>query len=399
MAAHRPHPLRTLLLAGLATALGQGLIVPLLPVYANQLGASRFMVGCIFGAFALARTLSMPVFGRISDLRGCKPFITTGFGLYAGISLALISCAQVNSLLIIRFLQGIAAAMILPAILAYAGDMSSEGSEGQTMGRLNAALALGLGGGPVIGGLLKDALGLEAAFAGMGLVSLTGLLITTLFLPPTGEERQRRQSRCRHGTAVTAVMARTASRELGKLWSYRFIYYMCIGTVWSFAPLMADTLFDLSSFAIGAMITAGMMVMTVMAPFSGLWADRVSKRALIVSGGLFAATGMLVLARLTQPWEFYLASILMGIAGGLSAPAVTALAVIIGHRGHNQGRTMALLGTAESSGLVCGPVLAGLAADGWSLQVALGGAALLALTSTMPIMFLAPRLKRACPDR
>ena len=134
-----------------------------------------------------------------------------------------------------------------------------------------------------------------------------------------------------------------------------------------------------------------------MTPYSGIWADRISKRALIVGGGLIAATGMLVLACLTQPWEFYLTSMLLGIAGGLSAPAVTAMAVIIGHRGHNLGRTMALLGTAESSGLVCGPVLAGLAADGWGLQAALGGAALLALMSTMPILFLAPEPEMGVP--
>ncbi len=170
------------------------------------------------------------------------------------------------------------------------------------MGRLNAALALGLGGGPVIGGILKDAFSLNLVFGGM--------------------------------------------------------------------------------------ITSGMMVMTVITPFAGLWADRISKRTLIVAGGATASAGILVLAVLTRPWEFYLSSILLGLAGGLSAPAVTALAVMIGNRGLNQGRTMAVLGTAESSGLVCGPVSAGLVADVWGLPVALGGAALLALVSTIPALFL-----------
>jgi MFS family permease len=83
--------LRTLLLAGWTATLGQGLIVPLLPVYAAQLGASSFLVGCIFGVFALARTLFMPAFGRLSDRRGRKPFITTGVFLYFIFALALIS--------------------------------------------------------------------------------------------------------------------------------------------------------------------------------------------------------------------------------------------------------------------------------------------------------------------
>ena len=394
-AVHSAPVLRALLLAAWAAALGQGLVVPLLPVYANQLGASGFLVGCIFGIFALARILFMPVFGRLSDRCGRKPFITTGLFLYFLVSLALIGFPQVHSLLVIRFLQGMAAAMILPIVLAYAGDMAPEGCEGQTMGRLNAALALGLGSGPIIGGLLSDAFGLNAAFGGMGVVSLTGFLMAVMLLPPTGREMGHRPDR---SPPETATVARAAGRELGKLWLYRFIYYMCIGTVWSFAPLMADTRFGLSSVAIGAMITSGMMVTTAIAPFTGLWADRSSKCALIAAGGLSAAAGMLVLACLTRWWEFYLASILLGTAGGLSAPAVAALAVIIGNHGPNLGRTMAFLGTAESSGLACGPVMAGFAADTLSLPTALGGAALLALLSTVPVLFLAPKFKCACPE-
>jgi MFS family permease len=397
MAAQPGHPLRPLLWAGWAATLGQGIIVPLLPVYADQLGASRLYVGCIFGAFALARTLFMPAFGRLSDGYGRKPFITAGLSLYVGASPALVSLTQVVSLLLIRFMQGIAAAMILPIVLAYAGDLAPAGSEGHTMGKFNAALALGLSGGPIIGGMSADVFGLDAAFVGMGLVSFAGCLIAILFLPPTAEEKGRRS--CRRGREVTtpSVMTRSNSRELGKLWSYRFTYSMCIGTVWCFAPLMAATLFGLSSFAIGAMITAGMMVTTVMAPFAGIWADRISKRFLIVGGGLTASMGMLVLACLAQSWKFYLASILLGIAGGLSAPAVTALAVIIGHRGHDLGRTMAVLGTAESSGMVCGPFLAGLVADVWGLQIALWGAALLALMATLPVLFLAPEPEIGVP--
>ncbi len=390
MTAPAPFVLTNLLLAGWAATLGQGLVVPLLPVYASQLGASGLLVGCIFGAFALARTLFMPAFGRLSDRRGRKPFIAAGLFLYVVVALALICFPDIHSLLLIRFLQGIAAAMILPIVLAYAGDIAPAGGEGRTMGRLNTALALGLGGGPVIGGILKDAFSLNLVFGGMGLVSLAGFLITLQGLPPNKEEIRRRQDRQPRRVEATTTLIRTASRELRKLWVYRYTYYMCIGTVWSFAPLMADTLFDLNSFAIGAMITSGMMVMTVIIPFAGHWADRISKRTLIVAGGVTASAGMLVLAILTRPWEFYLSSILLGLAGGLSAPAVTALAVMIGNRGLNQGRTMAVLGTAESSGLVCGPVTAGLVADVWGLPVALGGAALLALVSTIPALFLVP---------
>ena len=199
-ATHSTPILRTLPLAGWTATLGQSLIAPFLSVYANHLGASGFLAGCIFGVFSLACILFMPVFGRLSDRCGRKPLITTGLLLYPLVALALKGFPHIHSLLLIRFLQGIAAAMILPIVLAYAGDIAPEGCEGRTRGKLNAVLAMGLSSGRVIGGILKD--------------------------------------------------------------------------------------------AIGTRITSGMMVMTMMAPFTERWADRTSKRAFIVAGGLTASVGM-----------------------------------------------------------------------------------------------------------
>ena len=68
----------TLFLAVFANITGVGIVVPLLPVYAKNLGASGFYIGLIFGAFSLSRTFLLPVFGKLSDKHGRKPFITTG---------------------------------------------------------------------------------------------------------------------------------------------------------------------------------------------------------------------------------------------------------------------------------------------------------------------------------
>ena len=54
---------------------GVGIVVPLLPVYAHDLGASGLYIGLIFGVFSLSRTVFLPYFGRLSDKKGRKPFI------------------------------------------------------------------------------------------------------------------------------------------------------------------------------------------------------------------------------------------------------------------------------------------------------------------------------------
>ena len=113
---------------------GVGIVVPLLPIYARDLGASGLYIGLIFGSFPLSRTFFLPYFGRLSDKKGRKPFIVIGLFTYALISLVFILSHSVASLIVLRFIQGITSALILPVTQAYVGDITPKGREGFTMG-------------------------------------------------------------------------------------------------------------------------------------------------------------------------------------------------------------------------------------------------------------------------
>ena len=127
-----------------------GIVVPLLPVYARDLGASGLYIGMIFGVFSLSRTFLLPYFGRLSDRKGRKPFIVAGLFAYALVSVAFIFSDRVDLLIGVRFFQGMASAMIMPVIQAYVGDISSPGREGFIMGLFNMSMFLGLSLGPVV---------------------------------------------------------------------------------------------------------------------------------------------------------------------------------------------------------------------------------------------------------
>lgn len=71
----------TLFFTMFANLTGVGIVVPLLPVYAHQLGAGGFAIGLIFGAFSFSRTVCLPIFGRLSDRKGRKPFIVMAMGM------------------------------------------------------------------------------------------------------------------------------------------------------------------------------------------------------------------------------------------------------------------------------------------------------------------------------
>ena len=96
----------TLFFAIFATVTGMGIVVPLLPVYAHELGASGFYIGMIFGSFALARTFFLTYFGRLSDRKGRKPLIIPGLLAYTLISVGFIFFGEVNALIVLRFFSG-----------------------------------------------------------------------------------------------------------------------------------------------------------------------------------------------------------------------------------------------------------------------------------------------------
>ena len=139
-----------------SSLLGSGIIAPLLPLYADSLGASGVWLGAIFAGFAVSSTISTPIFSKLSDRQGRKRYISTGLFFFGVTSVGFIWASSVYELTLIRFLQGIAGGMIIPIARAYIGDLAPEGEEGKWMGYSNAAFFAGFGVGPLLGGVLAE---------------------------------------------------------------------------------------------------------------------------------------------------------------------------------------------------------------------------------------------------
>ena len=135
--------------------LGVGIIVPILPLYAETLGATGLWLGAIFAAFSLTRSIAMPLIGRFSDRLGRKRFITSGLLIYTLSSLGYIYASSTVELIVIRVIQGFSSAMIIPIAMAFIADISPPDKEGSYMGIFTIALFLGFGCGPILGGLTE----------------------------------------------------------------------------------------------------------------------------------------------------------------------------------------------------------------------------------------------------
>ncbi|UCH24204.1 MAG: MFS transporter [Deltaproteobacteria bacterium] len=353
----------TLFFSIFATVTGVGIVVPLLPVYARNLGASGLYIGMIFGAFSFSRTILLPYFGRLSDKRGRKPFIVPGMFAYTIISIAFLFSNDVNSIIVLRFAQGAASAMLLPVIQAYVGDITPGGREGFTMGLFNMSLFLGLSLGPVLGGIIRDSFDLNAAFISMGCLSFIGFLLSFLLLPPTRDEMV-----VRRGRPPTEWKRLVQDRDIAGLFFFRLAYTACIGIVWGFLPVLADTELSLSSSLIGILVMLGILVSGIIHVPMGYLADRINKKLMVVVGGLIVSYAMFSFKWAGDFWETVWASLFFGIGGGISIPALTAMAVIIGDKTNAMGSVMALITVAHSLGMLVGAMLAGVMMDLFQLR-------------------------------
>ncbi|VEN72637.1 MFS transporter [Candidatus Desulfarcum epimagneticum] len=371
---------------------GAGIVVPLLPVYARDLGAGGFYIAMVFGAFSVSRTLALPYFGRLSDQKGRKPFITAGLLAYGLVSLSFVFVEGLNALSAMRFIQGLASAVMIPAIQAYVADISPRGQEGKIMGVFHMSMFFGLTAGPLAGGLIHDRLGMDAAFLCMSGLSFAGFLLSFFLLPPA-----RLETYSPKNSEAVAWRELLSDGTIAGAFVFRFSYTVCIGVIWGFLPVFADARLSLSSSAIGTLIMLGVLVNGALHTPMGYLADRLSKRTMIAAGGLLTSLGLYLLGNSVDFQDMLIANILFGAGGGISMPALMAMAAIAGKKTRASGSVMALMTMAHSLGMMSGAFAAGAVMDLFALSGAFSLAAGTMLAGLFGFIFLALFKKKTRP--
>ncbi|MBW1766365.1 MAG: MFS transporter [Deltaproteobacteria bacterium] len=344
-------------------ALGASIVVPLLPVYATQMGATGYQLGLIFSAFALARTILLPAIGHLSDTYGRRIFMLIGLTIYSMIAVAFALAETVNQLIIFRLIQGAGAAMVIPIAKAYAGDMASPGQEGQTMAHFNMAFFGGLACGPWIGGYIKDFFGIDIAFYSMSGLALLAFLLSWFSLPrlnagSTPEKNDRKMP----------YLAMIRNPSISAMLIFRFGSIIGLGMNWTFLPLYGHTKLGLSGGRIGILVSLTVLMTTLLQPIFGRMADRLSRVWMTFHGGLWASICLLGVPFCARFRQLFILNLLIGTAIGLYMPPLMAMAVDTGRKYDIMNRLMSLLEMAFSVGMVIGPIMAGLVADASGLR-------------------------------
>lgn len=335
---------------------GLGIVWPLVPVYAIELGATGLMVGVIIAGYNISRVVFAPWVGPASDRLGRKGFILGGLLAYAAISFSYAWATHPLALVLIRSLHGLASLFVLPIAMALTADIAPPKKMGLYMGTLNMAVMVGLGLGPVLGGIILDHFGMNAAFYTMGILTLVTLGLALWLIPPD--------------KATISGTSHPTPASLGTILSNRVVLGITVmrffaacgqGTVYSFLPILALQT-GLSSSQVGIILTTNIFLIAFFQRSSGRLSDRINPKHPVIWGTF--ATGLTVLGMpFAQGFTLILClNILMGIANGFSLPAGL---VIISQYGRRLGMAslMSVTDAAWSLGMIVSPVASGIILD------------------------------------
>ena len=361
--------------------IGLGIVWPLVPVYAVELGAGGFQVGLIIASFNLARTFFYPLSGRLSDRWGRKPFITLGMLLYALVSVLYVMADRVDTLILVRLLHGMTSVLVAPVAMALVADIAPKDRMGLFMGTQNMAVMLGLGVGPVAGGIIRDLFGMQMAFYAMGGLALLTFLGVASFIPG---DHQRQEGVKRQPPAPIKILLK--NRIILGIFLLRFFLAAGQGSVYTFLPLFALQI-NLTSSQVGIILGTNIFLIAMLQRLFGGVADRVNPLSMIIAGSLISGIAVLGFP-LGQGLAAVMAcNILMGIGNGISMPGGLVLTGRVG-KSLGMGSTMGFTDTGWSLGMIVSPILSGVIMDslGLSMIFYAGGMLIIIGTALMAVI-------------
>lgn len=347
-------------LAVFMSAVAFTMIFPLLPLYARHFAASNFTIGLLAASFALAQLFFSPLWGILSDRLGRKPVIVLGLlGLSVSFFVFALS-ASIVSLFVFRSLQGVFSAATMPSARAYIADLTSKKERVTAMGKIGAAIALGVILGPALGGLLSQN-GFALPFLVAGALAALNLVFV-FFLLPESLHKSKRVSQAIAGKVVFASFShlwKGLQTSLAPLFILAFIWSFALSNNQVLVPLLGAEKFHLGAdivgfgFTIMAVVSATIQFFLLSRITDIAGQHKTVAAGLVLVGISFAAMPFLPPSVLF----FYLAMTAAGIGSAVSRPVITALITEETQQPH--GITLGTAGAFESTGRLLGPLLAG----------------------------------------
>jgi len=345
----------------LVDMIGFGIVLPLLPFYAEDLGATPFEVTLIIASFSAMQLIAAPLWGRFSDRSGRRPLIIAGL-FASAVSYLIFALANSTAILLLSRVAAGAAGGTISVAQAYVAD-STEGSErAHGLGLIGAASGLGIMIGPAIGGFFSQ-WGLGAPGYVAAALCAVNAVAAIVALPESRHFRDRaaRAEPARGDAASLGSWVRALVRfPLGLLLAVYFLTISSFAAMTSVLALYTERVFAMTASQMGLVFTAaGAVTVVVRGVAVGKLVKRVGEALTVRMGSLILALSVGAIALIPGKWWLALLIPFWALATGILFPSLASL-VSQATDADSQGSILGGSQLAGGSGRVLGPLWAGL---------------------------------------
>jgi DHA1 family tetracycline resistance protein-like MFS transporter len=340
--------------------IGFGIVIPLMPSYAEHFGASELVIGFLFASFSIAQLFASPVLGDWSDRFGRRPVIIFSLigSVVSFIMLALAHRAGfvlygVSGGLLVLFLSRIVDGLSggnITAARAYIADILDEKDRAKGFGLIGAAFGLGFIVGPALGGLLVK-INLQAPAWGAAIISLLATLLAYYWLPETLHTTHAK--RPSPWKMLPTLMNRPV---LGRLLWINFAVWVGFAIYQMSFPLFARRQFGFSEDQVGyTLALVGAVGVLTQVLLVGRTVSRLGEQSTLMMGLFLCAIG-LASAAFTKAISLLIVMVIITTIGGaLATPSLTSLLSRAADP-REQGLVQGVSGSLESLARIIGPI-------------------------------------------
>jgi MFS family permease len=373
--------------------LGFGLVMPLLPIYARSFGATGIQLGLLTASFAISRAITTYPGGWLADKSGRKKPIIIGLLMYSVVMGLYGFTEDVNQLIILRALQGVASGIVWPVISTMVVDIVVPEDRGKALGLYEMMWFLGMAVGPGLGGVLAGAFTIAFPFFVCGALAFLSMVLVILTVTETVTVIETKDN-----STVSRDNSFSGSvRGLRQFTLYPVIFLgLCIArftTAFSSSliqPVLsvyANEILGISTTEVGILFTV-MGIVTLIATLPmGTVADNIGRKPTFISGGFLYALSAFLVIFSGGFWPLLGVMMLQGFGRAIINPSLTAMFSDVASVS-KRGRAMGIFNAFQNVGLVVGSSVGGFLYEFSSSEMPFIVCFLVGLIGVLIVLFL-----------
>jgi MFS family permease len=367
-----PREVSVLVAASFFVAVGFGIVMPAIPVFAKSFGVNNAAIGLMVSAFAITRFASGLISGVMVDKFGERAVFSTGIFMVSAFTFLAGIAQSYEQLLFFRAAGGLGSSMFSVAASSVILRSVSDSQRGHAQSVYQGSFIVGGMAGPAIGGLLS-VISLRAPFFVYSILLLASGLVALFFLKGDSIGAKVKNDNTDSATTIREALAMPP---------YRIALVLAFIGTWVFFGMRASILpvfvteeLGSTTAIVGYGLAISAMVQGAVLLRAGRYSDAKGRRAASIIGANIVFIGILVLTFAVNTGMFILSMIILGFGGAfLSTTPASIVGDIIKGKG---GKVIAIFQMAGDAGMIFGPIIIGWISDMYSYRAAFGASALI----------------------